>query len=252
MKKLAILQALFCTFIFASLSIAQKKADSRVELAKGVFIEKIADGIWRHVSYHDFAGSGPVPSNGLIAKSGNKVLLIDSAWNDAQTRLILDWIEKNLGSKPSYAVITHFHEDRMGGIHEIHRRAIPTISTKLTVELAREHGFEPPQRQFEGSTHIKFGDQSVRVEYSGAGHTRDNAVVWFPKQKLLFGGCLVKSATASDLGNTADADLKAWPITVKRLYDQFTDAQIVVPGHGDIAGRNALEHTLELLAAKDK
>jgi hypothetical protein len=31
--------------------------------------------------------------------------------------------------------------------------------------------------------------------FPGAGHTRDNLAVWLPQQRVLFGGCFLKSVT---------------------------------------------------------
>jgi glyoxylase-like metal-dependent hydrolase (beta-lactamase superfamily II) len=65
----------------------------------------------------------------LIIHSEAKILMVDTAWNDEQTKLILDWIEKKLKSRPLMTLITHYHEDRLGGIGEVHRRGIKTFSS---------------------------------------------------------------------------------------------------------------------------
>jgi hypothetical protein len=75
----------------------------------------------------------------------------------------------------------------------------------------------------------------------------DNIVVWFPGPKILFGGCLVKSEAATDLGNTADADLASWPRAVKAVLDRYPTAALVVPGHGAVGTTAALTHTIDLL-----
>jgi hypothetical protein len=35
-----------------------------------------------------------------------------------------------------------------------------------------------------------------------------------------------------------------------RVESEFSDAEVVIPGHGDIGGRDLLSHTLELLQKK--
>lgn len=229
-----------------SFSLAQD--NKKVRLADDVFIEKIADNVWRHVSSKNVLNFGLVPSNGVIAQFGTDILLIDSAWNDAQTKLILDWIEKELHAKPTVAVITHAHEDRLGGIHEIHRRGIRTLSSRLTAELAKQQGLEAPQQTFDGKRTLSLGGREILVQYPGAGHTRDNIVVWIPDQRILVGGCLIKSAQAKAIGNTKDADLAEWPKTIKKVQQEFKQAKIVVPGHDDPSGIEAITRTLELLS----
>ena len=250
MRESVFIQIRICLLLVGlsfSPTTAAAQENPRVQLASDVFIEKIAEGVWRHVSYKDLPDLGPVPSNGVIAQFGAEILLVDSAWNDEQTRLILDWIENELNAKPSRAVITHSHEDRLGGIHEIHARGIRTVSSGLTAELAKQQGLESPQQTFDGRIDLSFGGRTVRVWHPGPGHTKDNVVVWLPDQQILVGGCLIKSAQAGDLGNIKDADLPQWPKTMGKVYQEFGHAKIVVPGHGDPSGIEAVTHTLELL-----
>jgi metallo-beta-lactamase class B len=234
-------------FAFALGSFSSAQDNGKVQLADDVFVEKIVDHVWRHVSYKTVPNFGLVPSNGVIAQYGADILLIDSAWNDAQTKLILDWIEKDLKGKPSVAVITHAHEDRIGGIREIHSRGIRTLSSRLTAESAKQQGIEVPQQVFEEKLALSLGGREVHVRYPGPGHTRDNIVVWLPDQKILVAGCVIKSMQAKNLGNTKDADLAQWPRTVERIRQDFKQAKIVVPGHDDPSGMEAVTHTLELL-----
>ena len=37
------------------------------------------------------------------------------------------------------------------------------------------------------------GQHAFQTYYGGQGHTPDNIVIWFDKEKILYGGCLVKS-----------------------------------------------------------
>jgi metallo-beta-lactamase class B len=232
-------------FLLCPLAVAQD--NGKVQLADDVFIERIADHVWRHVSYKNLPNLGRVPSNGGIAQFGTDILLIDSAWTNAQTNLILDWIHNELHANPSVAVITHAHDDRLGGIHEIHTRGIRTVSSTLTAESAKQQGLEVPQQTFDERLTLTLGGREIEVRYPGPGHTRDNIVVWIPDRHILFGGCLIKAAQAKDLGNTKDADLGQWPKTIEKVAQEFPRARIVVPGHGDPSGKEALTRTLELL-----
>jgi metallo-beta-lactamase class B len=72
----------------------------------------------------------------------------------------------------------------------------------------------------------------------------DNIVVDFPVDHIVFGGCFVKPANAEGIGNTADADLKAWPGSLGRMQEAFPKSKFAVPGHGPITkdtGQRALE-----------
>jgi len=49
-----------------------------------------------------------------------------------------------------------------------------------------------------------------------------------------------------NLGFTGDAYLNEWPNTLNKLFDEFPECRIVVPGHGKYGGVNLIKHTLEL------
>lgn len=62
----------------------------------------------------------------------------------------------------------------------------------------------------------------------------------------MFGGCLVKSLNARNLGNTEDGDLAAYPITLKKVKETYPEAKIVVPGHGRPGGIELIDYTIKL------
>ncbi len=83
--------------------------------------------------------------------------------------------------------------------------------------------------------------------YGGQGHSPDNIVIWFDKEKILYGGCLVKSTEAQDLGNLSDANVKAWAATIKKIQEKFKYSNYIIPGHLDWQSKEALTHTLNLI-----
>jgi metallo-beta-lactamase class B len=48
----------------------------------------------------------------------------------------------------------------------------------------------------------------------------------------------------------SDADVKQYPASIRRVLERYPKAELVVPGHGDVGGRELLEHTLALFAAR--
>ncbi|MCT4645297.1 MAG: subclass B1 metallo-beta-lactamase, partial [Carboxylicivirga sp.] len=70
---------------------------------------------------------------------------------------------------------------------------------------------------------------------------------WLPKQKILFGGCLIKSIHSKGLGNLSDAVVDDWDTTVEQLMFAYPDAKIVIPGHGNYGDAELLSHTIVLV-----
>jgi len=72
-------------------------------------------------------------------------------------------------------------------------------------------------------------------------------VIWFDKDKILYGGCLVKSTESNGLGNIEDANIPAWSTTIVNVMDKFPKPKYVIPGHLGWADNKGLQHTLQLL-----
>jgi glyoxylase-like metal-dependent hydrolase (beta-lactamase superfamily II) len=112
---------------------------------------------------------------------------------------------------------------------------------------ARFQHYDPPlPREIfperEGLT-LRFGAEEVRLIYPGHAHAPDNIVVFFPRRRLLFGGCAVVAMPR--MGYLGVADVEAWPSALERM--RALRPRIVVPGHGDRTDPALIDHTLELL-----
>jgi len=194
-----------------------------------------------------------VPSNGLVAVVRGGLLLIDTAWTEEQTEAILSWGDEVLALPWVGAVITHDHADRDGGLGALVRRKIPTAALDLTVAKLERRGLRGVTTLFTARAAAFADPRGFEAFYPGPGHASDNIVIAFPGAGILFGGCLIKSAEAKDLGFTGDADLASWPAAVGRVAEKYGQSTVVVPGHGPVdLGHAACPHTLDLLKPPPK
>jgi len=209
----------------------------------GLQVEAIQPGVWMHTSYNTFDGVVH-PSNGLIVREGDHLVLLDSAWGTEATEELLVWIDEEIGLPVDRALSTHFHSDRTGGVAVLEAAGIPVWSHPMTQRLSVEEGNPVPPNALNGidvpGSATRFG--TVEVFYPGGGHARDNIMVWLPEQKMLYGGCAVRELATDNLGNTADADLAHWPRAIRNAQARYPGAETVIPGHGEPGGPELLEH----------
>ena len=206
----------------------------------------IVPGVWRHVSHREMEGYGRVPANGLLVIGEGAAALVDTPWTDEQTGKLFDWVEERFGVKIEHVIATHSHGDCMGGLAEAHRRGASSYSSALTAEFAASDGGSVPGTTFTDRLRIGLGETDLELRFFGGGHTRDNIVVWIPRAKTLFGGCLVKRDGGST-GYIDEADLEAWPETLRKVKKSFPHAEIVVPGHGRPGTLEYVDYTIELV-----
>ena len=84
--------------------------------------------------------SGQSP-NGLIVRDGGRVLVVDTAWTDDQTAQILQLDQTEINLPVALAVVTHAHQDKMGGMDALHAAGIATYANALSNQLAPQRGW---------------------------------------------------------------------------------------------------------------
>ncbi len=231
-----------------------KAGDSRQtewRISDQLSVTALKPGVWMHTTWQKFPGGPRFPSNGLLVKNGDGLVLVDTAWGHQQTVELFDWIDSVLGLPVQQAVITHFHSDRMAGSAVLQDRGIPLFAHPLTIELSA--GGQPSP--LDALSHLKPGETArignLEAFYPGPGHTRDNMMVWMAEARVLFGGCAVRPGSSVTLGNTEDADLDAWPDSIRRAQQRYPHADLVVPSHGPPGGVELLERMPGLFEKTD-
>mgnify|MGYP002039546171 CR=1 FL=1 len=218
--------------------------------AGDVRIRPVADGVWTVVATN-MAGGQRYPSNGLLVRDGNALLLVDTAWGADNTAALLAAVADQLGLPITRSVSTHFHDDRVAGVDLLGISGVETFATAQTRGLALAADNEVPEHVLDGLSEagdaIDFGP--VELFYPGGGHAPDNIVVYVPSVRVLFGGCAVHEASRTSAGNVADADLLAWPDSLRRISARYPKAEVVIPGHGLPGGPELLDHSIEVVEA---
>ena len=219
------------------------------EGVKKLKIKKLSNNVYQHISFKRVEPWGVVETSGLIVINGTEAHMIDTPWTTQATIELIEWIEtKGLTIKST--VVTHFHEDSSNDLPLLNDLKIKTYATSLTNKLLKSNQKETSSDEISSNT-FELIDGVVSVFYPGAGHTEDNIVVWLPKEKILFGGCFVKSLHAKHLGNTGDAVISEWSNSIQKVINRYPDIKLVVPGHGAVGDISLLIHTQKLaLSAK--
>ncbi|GGM94276.1 beta-lactamase [Dyadobacter beijingensis] len=212
-------------------------------------IQKVSDHAYNHLTYLQTESFGKVPCNGLIVFDGGEAVIFDTPVDDATSEKVIKWVEDSLKCKVKAVIATHFHEDCVGGLKAFHDHGIPSYATNKTIAYDKERKFPVPQKGFDNKLDLKVGKKAVVAAFYGEGHTRDNIIGYFPSEKVMFGGCLIKEVDATK-GNLADANVEAWPATVTKIKAQYPDVKVVIPGHGKIGGNELLDYTVKLFSGE--
>ena len=189
---------------------------------------------------------------GVVLGDG-AVLLIDTRSTHAQAREIAADLRMLTTDPVTTVVDTHGHFDHAFGNHvfrpatiwgqagcppfmvatgETRRARVARDEPTLAADLV-EVVIDPPDKTFETATTLDVGGRAVELHFLGRGHTDHDAVVSIPDAEVVFAGDLIEGGSVPFFNDAYPLD---WPATADALAALVTG--IVVPGHGDHAGRS--------------
>ncbi len=226
--------------------IAKKEKETIIYQTENLIITKLSDQVYEHTSFLQTNDFGKVPCNGMVVVNQGEAVILDTP-TDVESSVELIHFLQNHNITIKSVVATHFHEDCIGGLEEFHKIGVPSYSNQMTIDLLKGEDKNIPQNGIDNEFTLNVGNKEVYLNYFGEGHTKDNIIAYYPDEKTLFGGCLLKEMNATK-GYLGDANEAAWSETVTKLNQKYPDIQIVIPGHGKRGGKELLDYTIRLFA----
>jgi len=192
---------------------------------------------------------------GLVLGDG-EALVIDTRSTHVQGQEILEHVRELTANPVTVVVDTHGHFDHAFGNRvfrpatiwgqagcvpfmqrtgERRKPAIAADEPELADDLAAVV-IDPPDRTFQTSETIEVGGREVVLRYLGRGHTDHDAVITVPGTDVVWAGDLVENGAVPFCGDGYPID---WPATAAALAALVAPGSgVIVPGHGDHAGRD--------------
>ncbi len=198
-----------------------------------------------YTTYHDYKGD-KVSANGMYLVTKRGAVIFDSPWDSTQFQPLLDSIWARHRRKAIICIATHFHEDRTAGLAYYSQQGIKTFTSTQTDELSKSRGMKRSAFLMNVDTIFSVAQYHFQTYYPGEGHAPDNIVIWFEKEKILYGGCLIKSVEDNTLGNLSDANLKEYATTIKNVMQKCKKPSYIITGHSDWTNTRSMKHTLQM------
>lgn len=208
-------------------------------------ITRLTGDFYVYTTYNVYKGQR-ISANGMYLLTNAGAVVFDTPWDTTQFQPLLDSIQARHGQRVLLSISTHFHEDRTGGLAHFRWQGIRTYTTRLTDSFSQLRGMPRAEFLMVRDTVFTVGQYSFRTIYPGPGHAPDNIVIWFGRERILYGGCLVKSVQDNSLGNLADASVREYAETIKRVQKACPAPAYVITGHNDWTDVRSLKHTLKM------
>jgi metallo-beta-lactamase class B len=226
-------------FSFFASDVPGQEPDSSLK------ISQLTGDFYIYTTYNFYKGNR-IPANGMYFLTNEGAVVIDTPWDTTQFQPLLDSIRVRHDKNVILCIATHFHEDRTAGLEYFKQHGANTYTTKQTDELSKKRGMKRAEFLIDNDTVINVGQYSFQTYYPGQGHAPDNIVIWFEKEKILYGGCLIKSVEDNTLGNLSDASVKDYPTTIKNVQNTCKNAKYIITGHNNWTSTKSLKHTLKM------
>lgn len=206
-------------------------------------IAHLTGDFYIYTTYSTYEGN-KIPANGMYLVTGKGVVMFDTPWDTTQFQPLLDSIELKHKQKVILCFATHWHSDKTAGLEYYSQQGIKTYTTVLTDELSKKNNKKRAEFLMAKDTVFNTGQYSFEVYYPGQGHTADNIVIWFKKEKILYGGCLIKGADDDNLGYLGDANVTEYASTLKKVQKKCRKPKFIIIAHSDWRNINSLKHSL--------
>jgi cyclase len=211
-------------------------------------VEEVSPGVYAFIQPD---GSWWINNTGFLTGAGG-VVAIDSCSTERRTRAYLDAI-RSVSDRPVRALVnTHHHGDHTHGNHLFRPAAVIGHHRCREQVLAFGHPswegvfspvdfgqleIEAPFVTFTDRLDVHVDDLLVELHYIGTpAHTTNDVVAWIPERKVLFAGDLVfNGGTPFVVMGSVSGSLAS----LERLA--AFGAAVIVPGHGDVCGPEALD-----------
>ena len=208
-------------------------------------ISHLTGDFYIYTTYNTYEES-QVPANGMYLLTTNGVVMFDTPWDTTQFQPLLDSIKFKHNKNVIMCFATHWHSDKTAGLEYYRQKGIKTFTTALTDTLSRKNNKKRAQFLMSRDTVFNVGQYSFETFYPGQGHTEDNIVIWFGKEKILYGGCLIKGADDTDLGYLGDGNVAEYESTLKNVHRKYRKPKYIITAHSDWRNINSLKNSLKL------
>lgn len=210
-------------------------------------VEEVSPGVY---AYIQLDGTWGLNNTGFIT-GRDAACVIDTCFTEARTRAFLSAIREVTDLPLSTLVNTHHHGDHTHGNylltgasivgHELCRQTVidtgihalrPLFPSVVWGDLE----VAPPFITFQDRLDLFVDDLKLELHFMGPAHTTNDVVVWLPERRLLFTGDLAFNGGTPFV---AMGSIAGSLVALDRLRE--FDAEVIVPGHGQVCGTGVLD-----------
>jgi len=202
---------------------------------------EVADRVW-------VVRSDSLGGNVTVVAGSAGLAVVDAFGSAAAGHQLLATVRRLGRGDPVAVVLTHGHVGHTGGVAGL----VGSSATPVVVHEAAAATLSPPGgevadlRTLSSATAVDLGDRVVEVVHPGRGHSDGDVVVVVPDADVVVVGDLVRGDGPPSYG--AGCWPLEWPGSLDLALQLVRGSAVVVPGHGPLLDRAAVEQQRDGIA----
>lgn len=209
-------------------------------------------------SVHMLTGWG---GNMALCVGDDGAFLVDDQYAPL-TEKIIAAIRKITDKPIRFVVNTHWHGDHTGGNENLGKRgavlvAHDNVRKRLSVEqFMKTHNRTVPPAPHVARPVVTFADgvtfhlnqETIVVTYVGPAHTDGDSVIYFKSANVLHSGDVFFNGMYPFIDPSSGGSIDGMIKAVDRILGMINQETKIIPGHGPLGGRKALQAYRDMLA----
>ena len=172
----------------------------------------------------------------LLSKDG--IVVIDAQFPDTAQHLIDD-LKKRSTNPFRYLLNTHHHGDHTSGnivfkgmVEHVVAHENSLNNQKIVAEKNNSVDKQLyPDMTFKEDWKLKIGDETIKADYYGAGHTDGDAIYHFEKANIFHAGDLMFNKRHPFVDRSAGASISHWIKDLDKITKKADKDSIIIFGH---------------------
>jgi len=186
-----------------------------------------------------FIGAG---GNIGVSAGSDGILIIDDQYAPLADKItaVLNQIQPGA---PKYIVNTHYHADHTGGNAHFGEQGTILAHHNVLKRLQAQNKIASsalPVITYGDNISIHFNQDTLEIIHLGPGHTDGDSVVIWQKANIIHMGDLYFKDRFPYIDLDAGGSVTGYRENVSLILDRLDNKTKVIPGHGDLADKNAL------------
>lgn len=200
--------------------------------------------------------------NMTAVKTHDGVVIVDSFPSPFDARIARETIFEEFNNEVTVVINTHHHYDHVLGnqvfegariiSHQECRERMVGYQDKLMELVPKRHKLKDytpvfPSEIITGSKRFVEGNETFDILYKGPAHTDNDLTVFLPEYDVLITSDVFVPKTVYTINLNSGADIFNWINMLEYFIKELPPETIVVPGHLQIVGIDALQHQRDYL-----